>query len=234
MSAPRIWLIEPKTKDGLPDFGPSEFVYARFILLRSQIVLDLAGQTVGAVRLPDDLEHFVERVYGTEPLAIPVGWEAELDTCRNALDQEKKSLRNKAKGVMIYRPNDEDLLRQQNAQLDEDNPKAAEKIRAATRDTDPTTHVILVYHIDGQDYLDQAGRDSFAETSKPDIVRIRRFLDNEVTINHRGCVAFYAARPVPSGWRECGMMRHHHVVRIDPFGNSLQRSTLCGLTRRSE
>ena len=122
---------------------------------------------------------------------------------------------------MIYRPDDEDLLRQQNAQLDEDNPEAAEKIRAATRDTEPTVQVVLVYHIDGRDYLDGTAREPFVEADQPDLARVRRLLDNEVTINHRGCVAFYTGRLVPSGWRERGMLRHHRVVRIDASGISL-------------
>ncbi len=123
--------------------------------------------------------------------------------------------------MTIYRPDDEDLLRQQNAQLDEDNPEAAEKIRAATRDTEPSIQVVLVYHLDGRDYLDKSGRESFNEADEPDIRRVRRLLDNEVTINHRGCVMFYVTRPVPTGWRERGMLCHHRVVRIDASGNSL-------------
>jgi CRISPR-associated endonuclease/helicase Cas3 len=217
VSEPQLWLIEPDTKDGLPDFGPSEWVYARFVLLRSQIAL----KAVQAIRLPDDLEHFVEQVYGTRLLTIPDGWQAALDTSKRELSEEQKSQRIKAKGVMIYAPNDEDLLRQPNAQLEEDNPEVAEKIRAATRDTEPTLQVILAYHIDGQDFLDDSGQEPFKEAGKPDLARIRRFLDNEVTINHRGCVAFYAARHVPTGWRECGMLRHHRVVRIDASGASL-------------
>jgi CRISPR-associated endonuclease/helicase Cas3 len=148
VAQPRLWLMEPGEKDGLPDFGPSEFVYARYVLLRSYIAL----KAVEAIRLPDDLEHFVEQVYGTDGLPVPPGWQAALDQAKRELDEEQRSQRKKAKGVMIHRPDDEDLLRQQNAQLDEDNPEAANKIRAATRDTDPTVQVVLVYHLDGCDY----------------------------------------------------------------------------------
>jgi CRISPR-associated endonuclease/helicase Cas3 len=217
VTEPRLWLIEPTEKEGLPDFRTSENVYARFVLLRSYIAL----QAVGVVRLPDDLERFVEQVYGTEPLAIPDGWREALDEAARELADEQRGQRRKAKGVMIYRPDDEDLLRQQNAQLDEDNPEAAEKIRAATRDTEPTVQVILVYHIGGRDYLDPGGREPFREAEEPNLGRTRRLLDNEVTINRRGCVAFYGGRPVPSRWRESGMLRHHRVVRIDTSGTSL-------------
>jgi CRISPR-associated endonuclease/helicase Cas3 len=219
---PRLWLIQPPTPEaGLPDFKRYEKVYARFILLRSYLVLDLVCHKGGAVRLPDDLEPFVEQVYGSESLTIPDGWQAALDKAGRELRDEQKVQRMKAKGVMIYRPDDEDLLRQQNSQLDEDNPEAAEKIRAATRDTEPTIQVILIYHLGGRDYLDPDGQDPFHPADKPDIRRTRRLLDNEVTVNHPGCVRFYVNRPVPTGWRECGMLRHHRVVKLDASGNSL-------------
>jgi hypothetical protein len=167
------------------------------------------------------LETLVEQVYGDQPLAIPEGWQVALDEAEGKLKEVQKTQRMKAKGLMIYRPDDEELLRQQNAQLDEENPEAAEKIRAATRDTEPTIHLILVYSIDGQDYLDEEGQEPFSETDEPTIKRICRLLNSEVTITHQGCVAFYAGRPVPKGWQERGMIRHHRVVRIDATGGSL-------------
>jgi CRISPR-associated endonuclease/helicase Cas3 len=214
---PRLWLIEPTIKAGLPVFGPSEWVYARFVLLRSHIAL----KQVQTIRLPDDLERFIEQVYGTEPLTVPDGWQTALDESKRALLEAQRTQRMKAKGVMVYRPDDEDLLRQPNAQLNEDNPEAAEAIRAATRDTEPTLQVILIYHMDGRDSLDNAGLERFDESKKPDLVRVRRLLDNEVTINHQGCVACYASRPVPTCWRESGMLRHHRLIRIDASGVSL-------------
>jgi CRISPR-associated endonuclease/helicase Cas3 len=217
VAEPRVWLIEPAVKNGLPAFGPSEYVYARFVLLRSYIALKAAA----FVRLPDDLERSVEQVYGAEPLTISDGWQAALDEARRQLDKEQRSQRMKAKGVRIHRPDDEDLLRQQNAQLDEDNSQAPEKIRAATRDTEPNIQLVLVCHLNGRDFLDPSGQEPFSEADNPDIERTRRLLENEVTINHHECVACYAGRRAPAGWRERGMLRNHRVVRIDSSGVSL-------------
>jgi CRISPR-associated endonuclease/helicase Cas3 len=217
LATPMLWLIEPEVgEDGVPRFGSSEFVYARFVLLRSLAVL----QSGKSIRLPEDLERFVEHVYGSEALAIPPEWEAALKTSEAKLQEARREQRMKAKGVMIYPPDDEDLLGQQNARLDEDNPEAAEKIRAATRDTEPTIQLIVVYHLKGQDYLDPEARVPFDESDEPNLVRVRQLLDNEVSIGHRGCVAHYVRIPVPTGWRKSGMLRNHRVLRVGSDGLS--------------
>lgn len=218
LSEPQVWLVAPTiAEDGPPSFGKSEFVYARYVLLRSHIVLN----TADSIRLPDDLERFVEQVYGSEPLAIPDGWEAGLAESEATMTQERKDQRKKAKGVMICRPDDEYLFHQENLQLDEDNPAAAERIRAATRDTEPTIQLIVVYQIDGQDFLDNCGHEPFFEADEPNIPRMRRLLDNEVTIGHRGCVMHYVRCSVPPGWRKNGMLRNHRVLRVGHDGNAL-------------
>ena len=216
VAEPQLWLIEPDKKDGLPDFGPSEWVYARFILLRSHIAL----KAVPTIRLPDELEHFVEQVYGTRPLMIPGGWQAALDESETKLREKQESQQLDARDVAINDP-DQSPLEQQNQQLEEDDPDAAKKIQAQTRDSDPTIQLIVIYHLGNRDYLDPSGLEPFDEADEPDVKCTRRLLDNEVTISHRGCVAFYASRFTPKGWREKGMLRHHRVVQVDGSGDSL-------------
>src|SRR5262249_19822159 len=88
---PRLWLIKWEIKNRRPGVRRYEKVYARFVLLRSYIALDLACRAVGALRLPDDLERFVEQVYGTEPLAIPDGWQAALDEAEQKLKEKQEN-----------------------------------------------------------------------------------------------------------------------------------------------
>jgi len=122
---------------------------------------------------------------------------------------------------MIYRPTDEDLLDQQNAQLQEDDPAAHRKIQAATRDTEPTIQLILAYDHDGRDFLDPELTDLFNPDETPDVMRLRKLLNNEVSISHRGCVSHYVNQPVPTGWRKSGMLRQHRLFRVGPHGESL-------------
>ena len=216
VAVPRLWLIEPEVKEGLPDFGPSERVYARFVLLRSSLAL----RAVEAVRLPGDLEYLVEQVYGTKPLKIPAGWQAALDDSAKELNEKQDNQQLNATEAAINEP-DQSPLEQQSQQLEEDDPEASRKIQALTRDSDPTVRLIVVYHLGGRDYLDPAGLEPFDETDMPDPGRIRRLLANEVTLSHPGCVACYARRPGPSRWRKRGMLRFHRIVRVDGQGTAL-------------
>jgi CRISPR-associated endonuclease/helicase Cas3 len=216
MTGPRLWLIEPEVRAEVPCFGASEFVYARFVLLRSHLAL----KAVQAILLPDDLERFIEQVYGAEALAVPNGWQAALDDSERELREKETSQQLNAVDVAINDP-DQSPLEQQSQQLEEDDPEAAKKIQALTRDADPTIQLVVIYHFEGQDYLDPARLEPFDEAQVPDLRRVRRLLDNEVTISHRGCFAFYAGRSVPKGWRKKGMLRHHRITRVDGAGKSL-------------
>ncbi|HJZ54874.1 MAG TPA: CRISPR-associated helicase Cas3', partial [Gemmataceae bacterium] len=215
---PRLLLIEPELdENGVPQFGDSEFVYARFVLLKSFIALKGSG----AVELPGDLERLIEQIYGNEPLDILQHCADALAVSEQQMREEQRGQRRMAKGVMIYSPEADDLFTQQITPLAEDDPEAHRKVQAATRDTEPTVQLVLVYHRNGRDYLDPEGLDPFDPNDTPDVPRLRRLLDNEVTISQRGCVAHYAAQPVPTGWQKCGMLRYHRIVRFDAGGQSL-------------
>ncbi len=215
----KLWLIEPgkRQKDGLPDFGPSEWVYSRFVLLKSYVAL----KAKTTVSLPDDLEHLVEQIYGKESMDTPEHYQNDLAESEKAMREEQRMQNRAAKGVMIWTPEMDDLLEQPNQQLEEDDPEAHKKVQAATRDTEPTVQLILVYQLDGNDFLDPYGKDPFDESKVPDVKRLRQLLNNEVTISHKGCVFHYVKQPVPSGWKKCGMLKHHRIVRIDQDGSSL-------------
>src|SRR5260370_26043710 len=115
---PRLWLIEPEKKEGPPHFGPSEYVYARFILLRSYVSL----KAVDVLNLPDDLETFVEEVYGVELLAIPYGWQGVLDEAQKKMREKEETQWLNAMDVAISDP-DQSPLEQQNQQLEDDDPE---------------------------------------------------------------------------------------------------------------
>ncbi|MBM3983739.1 MAG: CRISPR-associated helicase Cas3' [Planctomycetes bacterium] len=217
LNEPTLWLIEPNKKEGPPDFGYSEWVYARFVLLKSFLAL----KDRRAVELPSDLEGLVEQIYGNEPTPSGNEYQQALEGSRVTLSDEQRVQRQKAKGVMIRKPDAADFFDQQSAQLLEDDPEAHKKIQAATRDAEPTIHLILVYHCDGHDYLDPGCTDRLDPSDTPSVARLRMILENEVSISHRGCVLHYAKRDVPPGWKKSGMLRYHRLLRLSDIGQAL-------------
>ncbi len=221
VNEPRLVLIAPGEKDGLPDFGDSErWIYERFVLLRSYLALTGTGD--GVVHLPDDLEVLVEQVYGDGGLDVPDSWGNDLNAAQRKMEVKKIAKRQKAAGIAIFGP-DEGPLEQQMLSLEEDDPEAAKRIQAQTRDADPDIRLIVIYQIDGRDFLDAAGQEPFSEKDRPNLERVRRLLRNEVSLSHGGCVAHYVARPVPKGWQKHGLLRHHRIVRVDSRGVSLTK-----------
>src|SRR5262249_25473923 len=98
---PRLLLIEPALdENGGPQVGDSEFVYARFVLLKSFIALKGSG----AVELPGDLERLIEQIYGNEPLDILQHCADALAVSEQQMREEQRGQRRMAKGVMIYSP----------------------------------------------------------------------------------------------------------------------------------
>ena len=58
---PKLWLIKPGEKpDGTPDFGKSEYVYARYILLCSLLALRHENaQPRAVIELPSNIDDLI-------------------------------------------------------------------------------------------------------------------------------------------------------------------------------
>ncbi len=211
----KLYLINPEQKNNFPDFGDSRFIYAPFILYRSYAAL----KSLTELRLPDDVERLIEQVYGTEPLAIPEAWQAAVDASERNMREQEDCQQLNALCAALARPN-QPLADYESLQSDADDPTLAPAIQARTRDSDPTIQAIIIYQIDGKDFLDAAASEPFDEFTRPDLARVRRLLDNEVTIGRRG-FKHVLAQVVPTGWRATSVLRYHRIIRVDQHGNSV-------------
>jgi CRISPR-associated endonuclease/helicase Cas3 len=218
ISGPTMYVLRPDLGlDSVPAFGASERIYARYVLLRSVLAL----RNVDQVRLPQDVEDLIEHVYGPElPSAPSPAWEKALNASCAQLAEVRKKQRLCARSLAIRLPDDQSVLEQQNLQLEEDNPEAHERIRAATRDTEPTVQLIVVYCGPKGHTLDSSATVPIRLERAPTRPEVKAILCNEVSISHRGCVAFYARKEPPKAWRENGLLRYHRVVLFGPDGCS--------------
>lgn len=211
VSTPRVWLIEPKVGDDMvPDFGVSEFVYARYVLLRSYLALHDRPQ----VALPADLEPLVEQVYGDEPQTNPAHFTTALNASHEDLLDETRRQQLAGGSVIIYEPTNDDVFGQQNTALEDDDPGAHPRIQAATRDTEPSVQVIVVFGGPDGDFLDAERTEQFLEAEEPTVARARRLVANEITVTHKGLVFALIGSKAPTGWRKNGLLRHHRMIRL--------------------
>jgi CRISPR-associated endonuclease/helicase Cas3 len=214
VAAPAVWLLRsPLDANGIPDFGPSRYVYDRHILFRSYLAID----TQTSIRLPGDIESLVETVYGGSIPPVPSdAWRQALETSREELEASQRESQRVARACLIKPPTwEDDILEDFCQQLDEDNPEVHRTLRAATRLTEETASVVLLHRIDGAVFCDAGGKEPADLGREPDLTETRRLLRCVVGISHRGCYHALVKLDPPSTWRDNAMLRHHRLVELE-------------------
>ncbi len=143
---PRLALLcdtEPKT--GLPIFGNSAHVYAPYTLLRSWLALKDRTEIV----LPADIEPLITQVYDDpDPTDLPGAVQALLTDERRLFQNKRREQKLHAETVSVpLQPDgigiDEWLIDLTLDLKDDDDPERDRKLRALTRDGDPSVTVVL-------------------------------------------------------------------------------------------
>lgn len=218
MSEATLWLAMPEiaAATGLPELGPDEYVYERFVLLRSYLALVGSGRN--EMLVPDDVEGLIESVYGDAPLPIPdEAWRAALK------EAEREMLRCREHDEVIARSRTIlppcpalELLSAFNMELEEDSPEAHQSLQAATRLTRPSVTLIC---------LERQG-DRVAPVTSPEEElfdlgatvtgeQAGRLLGSAVSVSHQGIVHEALADPAPESWRRMPALRHCRPAVFD-------------------
>ncbi|QDU60454.1 CRISPR-associated endonuclease/helicase Cas3 [Planctomycetes bacterium Pan216] len=209
-----IVLQSPHNDEGIPDFGISEKIYQRHVLLRSHLALWDREQ----IRLPDDLEPLVEQVYADEYEAPDLFRSALIDS-KCQMDADVKKQDQKGRSVLIPDPNDENLLCNNKVGLDEENPDVHQSLRAATRDARESVTVSFLWEVAGQPCLDRDGSEPVDLMARPNPTTTRRLLERSVSLSTIKWVRLLRDEPCrPLAWQKSGVLRHAHVAVLPPSG----------------
>jgi CRISPR-associated endonuclease/helicase Cas3 len=223
---------------------PSEFVYERFVLLRSYLALvdrctvTLPGDVERLVESvyrtavppratassPGDIERLVESVSGDEPLPVPPtrAWAIALKEAEKKMHAAQEEDCKAARTFLIAKPVDEnEILYEFNQELEEDNPEVPKDRQAFTRLVERSVSLIVLYQIDGKLYLDPDGKRRVSLTGRPNLEDARGFLGNAVTIQQKGCVFHYLKQEPPKAWQKSGLLRFHRVALVNEEGAAL-------------
>ncbi len=222
ITEPRLWLIEPSIKDGLPDFGLSGLVYAPHILIRSLLALrsDLTG-TREKLSLPGEIDGLVRGVYEdvSPPAELSAAerdfWAATAAAHRETIEKEE----GEAESRRIKKPQFRGALaRVVREPREEDNPDLHPAHQAVTRLTRPTASLICLlrtaqgsYHLPHDDSV--VSTLAVRQMSAGGFEDVGRLMLGEVTSAHRGLINELRDAPQrPPVWDEVGMLCRHHLV----------------------
>jgi CRISPR-associated endonuclease/helicase Cas3 len=213
LEQPQLWLVEPKAGgDGLPDFGSSEYVYDRHVLLRSFV----ACQDRAVWVVPDDIDPLVQKVYADHFGHSDPAWQHELEA--TARESEARRLKDEADAarVRILSPtSDADFVEARSLDLDEDDPDAHPKLRAATRLTEPSVGVVFGFQTPGGVALGSPEGPVLDLGAAVHSEAATQILDHACTLQHRAIVASLKGQTAPIGWQSSGLLRHHRLMVLD-------------------
>lgn len=210
LSVPRFLVLCDGDADGPPPaFGPSEYVYERYVLLRSW----LAIRQRFTVALPADIEPLVEQVYQEQEHAAPDDeWVKALADSKQQMLRRRAEAEHRARRLLVPAPGDpEDMIEQFNAELEEDDdPNVHPSIQAATRLGDPSVQVVCVLETESG-YVLPDGMPVSLEAN-PNAVLTRCLVDASLPLSHRGVFHVLRGEKPPAAWQKNPHLRFHRVV----------------------
>ena len=212
--ARRLVITEPAEmgEDGLPQFDVDEYVYARYVLLRSYYALKAVGQTAS---FPTDTTELIEQVYGELSL-LKGATEAQVEAIRRAekrMREADREAQQKASGQLILAPNKSRLLTQSVAGLDEDNPEVHQTFRAQTRDIDAGISLVCLHkNEDGLYIYTETG--TLLVDLAHDFPRnhMKYLQQNIINVQHKAVFYHFVAQDPPKPWQNEAALRHLRPV----------------------
>jgi CRISPR-associated endonuclease/helicase Cas3 len=227
---PRLWLIRPADRDGLPDFGASGLVYSPYILSRSMLALESDGAAKRAkLDLPAEIDGLIGLVYDGGA-AGPVSQKQRdfLEAARLKHEAALEKEEAEAESRRIKKPRFRGALaRLVQEPREEDSPDLHPAHQALTRLTRPTVSLVcLEVGADGAHRLphDNSLVPSLAvrRMSQGGFDDVRRLLLGELSSAHRGLVELLRQAPrIPAEWAEVGMLCRHHLLLFEKGKASL-------------
>lgn len=212
LASPRLVLMETAlSPEGDPDFGPSEFVYRQFHLLRTLDVLKLRT----SLMLPQETPTLIEQVYGEDAAVADGISSARLAKAKTDMDNRIQTSIHQARRRLILPPERDDLLTRRQSELEDDEaPGVHLDFQALTREAAPGISIVCLHRqstgdiaLDPQDptqiiHLDTA----------PAREKIKPLLMQSVQIQRPELVRYFSQLPLYSAWKECAALRYHHPV----------------------
>ena len=209
----RLVITEPDKTDGLPKFEADEYVYARYVLLRSFYALQAKGN---AMTLPTDTSSLIEQVYGDLSLLKGLT-EEQMETIRIAetkMKRTEKRAQNKARQQLVHVPTSEALLDSRQQILEEESPDNHETMRALTRDIPPSISIICLYQFSEEIFLEpNTDSEKIVLDKEPSYQLAQALAKRAITITTWPVVKYLSSRE--SLWKKNSLLCHYKLILFE-------------------
>ena len=227
--------IEPERDDsGGLSFGPSAFVYAPYVLMKTWLLI----QEKTKYTLPSEMEALIEAVYGPEQQAESLDTEtAELLTgLRRALKSQLESEDYQARSVVIPSPQCPDGFL---ASIQPQGDDAEETAAKMTRLGRERLTLVCAHETAKGLSLYPDGREPLETEQTPSPEQMRRYLQRSVSVQHGRLCAYFKKTPTPASWSKAPRLRHCRIAafrdgRIRLGNQVLTLDTALGLYLKEE
>ncbi len=218
LDKPIFTLIQPNSKNGIPEFGINKKIYDESILIRTWELLKNKTELI----LPDETASLVEAVYGK------INDDNLSDAIREHLKKTDEQLQKKrhqdifeSRVRLIPNINIKDIIFKTNSNLEEDNPVIHHSLSALTRLGEQSIDLICLYQTEKGLAITPNGN---AVIESPDIVpdseQIQLLLQAKVSVQDIRIVRYFSNYPVLSAWKKLSALRHTYAVFFPESGTT--------------
>lgn len=200
------WLKPDENAEGHPAFGSSEHVYQPYILLQTWRLL----RTKESVHLPEDVEAWVEAVYGEGQEGEPFA-----QKLKQKMEEERLSLKAAAGRPLMPPPDIDDgvldAIRAGTRVTLSDDEEDCQKL---TRLGEPTISLVCLHSTQTGLSFTPDGSDPFNEEREPDRETVRRLLAHSVRMESWRWQHYRDASPTPKCWADVAVLRDCRLARL--------------------
>lgn len=217
LNAPELAILSEAEGDAPPNFGASEWVYERDVLLRSWLLWRGRSQ----LQLPGEIESLIEATYEREAAAPSPEWQRALDEARLQREAAQDNSREAAKVVAVSpktqrgnRREPSDFADSSSRDLrDDDDPLIHDALRAKTREDAQSITVVCLCQEGDHCYLpDENGapdRSAPVDMARePTRALAKKLMLFTVPLSHRGVCAALAKQKAPDAWKKSPLLRY--------------------------
>jgi len=221
LKEPQLAILCDTQTQAPPDFGASEWVYEREILLRSWLL----WRDKTALRLPEEIESLIEETYETPRVAPDEIWQKALSEAGDEARLAREKSSANARQVVVPLRNGNGTMRAPTQIVDspskdlkdDDDPTIHTALRARTREGDESVTVIcLCRHKDRIFLPDQRGAPDFQSpidlATEPDKPTAKKLMDFTVPLSNKAIYHALINTTPPPTWKKSPFLRNTRPI----------------------